>query len=225
MTEPDQRAESLPWPSVQSAPAPVYPVILRLTGKRCLVVGGGHVASRKAAGLLAAGAEVHVVASGIGADMRAVEGLASVERRPYRRGEAAGYWLVIAATGDPVANRAVFDDGEAGGVWVNSADDPENCSFLLPAIARQGPVTVAVSTSGYSPALASWLKEQFQAEMGPELAELAELLAEARAALKADGRSTEAIDWRPILGSDMLDLIRQGRRTEAKERLQACLLP
>jgi siroheme synthase-like protein len=205
--------------------APIYPVALLLGGRRCLVVGGGAVAERKASGLIAAGAEVHVVASEFRPPMRALSGLASVEERPYRPGEAAGYWLVVAATGDPQVNQLVYDDGEAARVWVNSADDPDRCSFILPAVARQGPVTVAVSTSGYSPALASWLKAEFASQMGPELAELAELLADARARLKAMGRSTEDVDWRPGLGSAMLDLIRDGRRAEAKERLEACLSP
>jgi siroheme synthase-like protein len=136
----------------------------------------------------------------------------------------AGYWLVMAATGDPEVNKAVFEDGEVAGVWVNSADDPASCSFILPAVARQGPVSVAVSTSGYSPALASWLKGHAADHMGPELAELAELLADARAKLKQQGRSTEDVDWRPSLDWAMLDLIRSGRRAEAKERLEACLL-
>lgn len=203
--------------------APVYPVALLLRGRRCLVVGGGHVAERKASGLLASGAEVHVVATEVHPVMNQLPGLASLEERPYRDGEAAGYWLVVAATGDPVVNQAIYDDGQAAKVWVNSADDPERCSFILPAVARQGPVTVAVSTAGSSPALASWLKAQFAAQMGPELAELAELLAEARAKLKAQGRSTEDVDWRSGLDWDMLDLIRDGRRAEAKERLEACL--
>jgi siroheme synthase-like protein len=203
--------------------APVYPVALLLSGRQCLVVGGGHVAARKAGGLLAAGALVHVVASEIRREMKELDGLAALEERPYRRGEVAGYWLVVAATGDPATNQAIYDDGEAARVWVNAADDPDRCSFILPAVARQGPVTVAVSTSGYSPALASWLKAEFAAQMGPELAVLAELLAEARAKVKASGHSTEDVDWRPGLDWAMLDLIREGRRAEAKERLEACL--
>jgi siroheme synthase-like protein len=150
-------------------------------------------------------------------------GVTELEQRPYRRGEVAGYWLVVAATGDPEVNQAIFDDGESAGVWVNSADDPDHCSFILPAIARQGPVTVAVSTSGYSPALASWLRAHAAGHMGPELGELAEMLADVRASVKASGRSTEDVDWRPALDWAMLDLIREGRRAEAKERLEACL--
>jgi siroheme synthase-like protein len=200
-----------------------YPVTLLPDGKACLVVGGGQVAARKAAGLAEAGALVHVVASEVMPAMRELTGLASVEERHYRRGEVAGYWLAVAASGDAATNQAVYDDGEAARVWVNAADDPDRCSFILPAVARQGPVAVAVSTSGYSPALASFLKAHVEAEMGPELGELARLLAEARARLKAQGRSTEDVDWRPVASWDMLDLIRQGRRTEAKERLEACL--
>lgn len=203
--------------------APVYPVGLVLQGKRCLVVGGGEVAARKAAGLVAAEGEVYVVAAEVLPAIRQVVGLAGLEQRPYRKGEAAGYRLVVAATGDPTTNQEVYDDAEAAGVWVNSADDPERCTFILPAVARQGPVSVAISTSGYSPALASWLKAHVVGHMGPEVAVLAELLAAARAQLKAAGRSTEDVDWRPALGWDMLDLIRQGRHAEAKERLEACL--
>ena len=203
--------------------APIYPVGLVVRAKRCLVVGGGEVAARKAAGLVEAEAAVHVVAEEVRPAMAQVEGLASIEERRYRRGEAAGYWLVVAATGDPAANQAVYDDGEVAGVWVNSADDPGRCSLVLPAVARQGPVSVAISTSGYSPALASWLKGHVTEHLGPEVAELAELLAMARAELRERGRSTEEVDWRPALGWDMLDLLRQGRQAEAKERVEACL--
>jgi siroheme synthase-like protein len=206
--------------------AVVYPVALQLRDRPCLVVGGGHIAERKARGLLAAGARVHIVAKEVLPSVRALDGVAGVagiEERPYRRGEVAGYWLVVAATGDSAVNRAVYEDGETAKVWVNAADDPASCSFILPAVARQGPVSVAVSTSGYSPALASWLKEHAAEHMGPELAELAELLAEARAKVKAQGRSTEDIDWRSSLDWSMLDLIRSGHRAEAKERLEACL--
>lgn len=206
--------------------AVVYPVALLLQDRLCLVVGGGHIAERKTRGLLAAGARVDIVAKEVLSPVRALEGtpgVNSIEERPYRSGEVAGYWLAVAATGDDEVNRAVYEDGQAAHVWVNSADDPANCSFILPAVARQGPVSVAVSTSGYSPALASWLKAHAAEHMGPELAELAEMLAEARARLKAQGRSTEGVDWRPSLDWDMLELIRSGGRAEARERIEACL--
>src|SRR5439155_24377699 len=99
-------------------------------------------------------------------------------------------------------------DGEAAGVWVNSADDPDHCSFTLPAVVRRGPLMVAVSTGGRSPALASWLKQRLAAEIGPEYEVLADLLAAEREAVRADGRSTEGLNWQKALDSDMLELIR-----------------
>ena len=204
--------------------APQYPVNLVLAGRRCLVVGGGSVAARKVAGLVACGALVHVVAREVGAEIRALEGEGvTVDQRPYRRGEVVGYRLVVAATNDGAINRTIYDDGEAAGVWVNSADDPASCSFTLPAVVRRGPVMVALSTGGKSPALAAWLKARVEADIGPEYEVLARLLADERAALKAAGRPTVAVDWKRALDSDMLDLIRAGQIVRARERLQACL--
>lgn len=123
--------------------ARVYPVALILKDRRCLVVGGGQVAEHKATGLLACEAEVHVVAKEVLPPIRALArtaSLASIEERPYEHGEVAGYRLVVAATGDAQVNKAIYEDAEAAGVWANSADDPASCSFILPAVARQGPI-------------------------------------------------------------------------------------
>jgi siroheme synthase-like protein len=199
----------------------LYPVSLVVAGRRCVVVGGGNVATRKVAALVEAGAEVVVIAPAISADIRAMS--VKLVERLYRPGDLDLAWLAIAATDDPATNQQIFADGRASRVWVNAADDPESCSFTLPAVVRQGPVTVAVSTSGYSPALAGWIKDRIAVELGPEVALLAELLSEARDELKAAGRSTEGVDWRRALDSDMLELIRTGRTAQARERLQACL--
>jgi siroheme synthase-like protein len=200
--------------------APLYPVNLVVAGRRCLVVGGGRVALQKVQGLADAGADVTVVAPDV---EPAIEPLATVERRPYRRGEVAGYRLAIAATGDPEVNQQVYDDGEAAGVWVNSADDPERCSVTLPAQLRRGRLTVTVSTAGHSPAVASWLRDRLGEELGPEYDALIGLLSEVRNEVRAEGRSTEGLDWRRALDSGILDLVRAGRLEDAKERVSACL--
>jgi siroheme synthase-like protein len=203
-------------------------------------VGGGRVAVGKVRGLVEAGARVTVVAPEVddrivamatdppadppgGPPAGTVVGTVAVERRPYRRGEVAQHRLVIAATGDPAVNQQVYDDGEAAGVWVNSADDPERCSVILPARVRQGRLTVTVSTAGHSPAVASWLRERLAAELGPEYDELIGLLSEAREEVRAQGHSTEQLDWRAALDSGILELVRAGRLEDAKERLRACL--
>jgi siroheme synthase-like protein len=198
-----------------------YPVVLLLEGRRVLVVGGGAVAASKAAGLLAAGAVVHVVARDVSEAVRALP--LTWEERPYRPGEVAGYRFVVACTDDPDVNGQVFLDGEAVGVFVNAADDPAHCSATLPARFDRGPVLVAVSTSGHSPALAGWLRDRLGEQVGPEYEGLAELLAEARAGLVAQGTARPVADWRSALDSGMLYDLRAGRLTEAREQLHRAL--
>jgi len=201
---------------------PLYPVNLVVDGRPCLVVGGGRVAADKVRGLLEAGAVVTVIAPEIDPAIAGLEGVA-IERRAYRRGDIDGHRFVVAATGDPQINQAVYDDGEALGVWVNAADDPARCSAILPARIRQGRLTVTISTGGHSPAVASWLKERLAAELGPEYDQLIGLLGEARKEVQAQGLGTEELDWRRALDSGILDLVRAGRLDAAKERLRACL--
>jgi precorrin-2 dehydrogenase/sirohydrochlorin ferrochelatase len=202
--------------------APPYPVNLLVDGRPCLVVGGGAVAARKVAGLRTSGAKVHVVASAVGDEVRTQPGV-TWDERPYRRSDLDGRMLVIAATDDSATNAAVYQDAEAAGVWVNGADDPAHCSFTLPSVVRRGDLQITVSTAGRSPALAVWLRERFEAEIGPEYATLLDILATERDGLKAAGRSTEGLDWQSALDSDMLDLIRTGDLAHARERLQTCL--
>jgi siroheme synthase-like protein len=201
--------------------SPAYPVNLLLAGRRVLVVGGGTVAAAKVRGLRAAGAIVHVVAPEVAADVRDLAD--TWEQRAYQRGEVAGFRLAVACTDDPDVNQAVFDDGEAAGVWVNAADDPERCSYTLPARLDRGRLLVTVSTSGTSPALAAWLRDQLAEHLGPEHDTLLDLLADERAALAAGGRSRPPADWRQALDSGMLDLIRSGRTAEARELLRTSL--
>ena len=202
--------------------SPLYPVNLVVEGRSCLVVGGGEVAARKVAGLLACGARVHVVAPYVGDEVKGQSGV-TWEERPYRSGDLFGHRLVVAATDDRGVNEAVYRDAEAAGVWVNGADDPEHCSFTLPSVVRRGSLLVTVSTGGRSPALARWLRERLEEEIGPEYEVLLGLLAEERETIKASGRSTEGLDWRSALDPDMLGLIRSGDVMQARERLQTCL--
>jgi siroheme synthase-like protein len=204
---------------------PLYPVNLRVAGRRCLVVGGGPVALAKVRGLLEADAVVTVIAPEVvdELDELARSGDVTIERRPYSAGDMDGHRLVITATGVPAVDEAVYLEGEASGTWVNSADDPVNCAFTLPARLRQGPLLVTFATGGHSPALATWLRRTYADEFGPEYVTLIEMLAAERDHLRSLGKSTEGLDWQPALDSGMLDLIREGRLAEAKERLQACL--
>lgn len=171
-----------------------YPVFLDLAGVDVLVVGGGPVGLRKATGLSEAGARVTVVSPEF------VDGFESAshhtERRPYRNGEAANFQLVITATNDPLVNAQVAEDARLARVWVNSADDPQNCSFILPAIARRGVIAVAVSTGGATPALAGRIRAEIANRVLTERVEQAAVeLGARRAAVHLAGQSTEDIDW------------------------------
>jgi siroheme synthase-like protein len=202
-----------------------YPVNLVVTGRRCVVVGAGRIAARKIAGLLDAGASVHVVAPQLGDEVRARRdtGSVTVSEREFRPDDLDGAWLATTATGIRDVDHAVFVAGEERGVWVNSADDPANCSFTLMSVVRRGDLVVTIGTNGRSPALATWLRDHVRTEMGPEYETLLELLSAEREAMRSGGRSSETADWRHALDSGILDLIRAGRVPEAKELLRACL--
>lgn len=215
-------------PASNSTPAesPVeghsYAVHLDLRDRQVLVVGAGVVAARKIERLVPTGAVVTVVAP------NAVPQVAKRDdvrwhQRSYQQGEVADYRLAFTCTGDPEIDAQVFADGEASGVWVNSADDIDNCSFILPAVARQGPLSVAVCTEGISPALASWLRGRFQRELDDGAAELAQLLSVARAELRAANGSTEHPGWREALDDGLLDAVRAGDSAWAQQRLRAAL--
>jgi len=211
-------------------PAPVYPAGLVVRDRPCLVVGGGRVAARKIASLVGCGAAVTVVApeahEALGlltqwGVIAAIEGHPlDVQLRPYRAGEAAEYRLVVTATGDADVDAAVYQDAEAAGVWVNSADDPAHCTFVLPAVWRQGPVTVAVSSAGTSPALSGWLRDRAAGALGPSVGLLAELVGEARRSVQAEGRSTESVDWTALLEGPLPDLVRRGDLEGARTLLE-----
>ena len=168
--------------------------MLDLTDVPVLVVGGGRIARRKVEGLLRSHAQVTVVAPRI-ADATRELPVRFVERA-YESSDLDHVRLVITATDQPAVNAAVAADATRRGIWVNSADDPANCTFTLPAVARDGDVTVAVGTGGSSPALASHLRGEIEAWLGEIGAgDAAMTLAKRRAEVHANGESTESIDW------------------------------
>jgi siroheme synthase-like protein len=141
----------------------------------------------------------------------------------------ASYRLAITCTGDPAVDAQVYRDGEAAGVWVNSADDIANCSYYLPAVARAGSISVAVGTDGASPALASFLRRRAQADLDDGVEELAALLVEIRAELRQATGTSEHPAWAPTLdwgGHDqgsLLDVVRLGGSEQAEAILRHAL--
>ena len=174
-----------------------FPINLNLDGRRCLLIGGGRIATRKAEQLLACGADLTVLAPEVTSELRSLP--VTVLERRYADGDLEGFRLVVTATADPVVDQQIFDEAERLGIWVNSADDPQRCSFTLPAVVRRGDVMVTASTGGTSPALSTWLRQQLSGIIGEEFALIATELSAERARIHAEGASTEDLDWRPII--------------------------
>ena len=166
---------------------PFYIACLRLDGRRCLVVGGGDVGLEKVEGLLVCGAAVTLVAPAAHAALAelAAEGSIVWERRRYEPADLDGSFLVIAATDDSEVNIGVHEDAEARAMLVNVVDVPPLCNFILPAIVRSGPLAIAISTAGASPALAKRMKREIAEQFGEDYARLAVILNEARGWAKA----------------------------------------
>ena len=191
-----------------------YPMMVDLTGRRCLVVGGGRVAERKIALLLESGATIEVVSPAATARISALaeEGRIRLRRRAVRTADLTGAFLVVAATDEPRVNRRVAEGARVAGALVNVVDDPEACSFLVPSVVRRGDLTLAISTGGGSPALAKKLRQRLEQTIGPEyegfLAALRELRERAQRAI-ADPEMRQAI-YRQAVDSDLYDHVVRG---------------
>ena len=192
----------------------LYPMMVDLTGKRCLVVGGGSVAERKATLLAECGADIEVVSPATTARLAALaaSGAVRVRRRPVRPSDLTGAFLVVMATDDPQVNREMAERVRGAGGLVNVADDPEACSFLVPSVLRRGDLTIAISTGGGSPALAKKLRQRLEQTIGPEyeayLTALRLLRERARRAI-ADPRARQAV-FRRAVESDLFERAASG---------------
>jgi siroheme synthase-like protein len=202
-----------------------YPMLLELEGRRVMVIGGGVVGERKIEGLLAARADVTVVSPHVTPALTALAQAGRVTRIPraYRDGDLEGAALVFTALGDPKVTAAVADEARRRKIWLNAADDPAHCSFILPAVVRRGPLTIAVASGGATPALTRALREHLDGALGPEWAALAELAAEARRELRASGRSADGETWRRALADDVRALVAARRLDEARRELRTRL--
>lgn len=206
----------------------LYPIgLIGLEQRRTVVVGGGSVATRKVTGLLAAGAAVTVISPMLSAELKrlADQQQITVIERPYRDGDLAETWLVIAATNDPRVNDQVWQEAERRGCLVNVVDDSARCNFIVPAVIRRGEITITISTGGASPALARRLRERLESLIGPEYGDLAALLAELRPQLQARFTDPE-VRLRATLylvDSDLIDIIRTNGLDSARARARALL--
>jgi precorrin-2 dehydrogenase/sirohydrochlorin ferrochelatase len=193
-----------------------YPIQLDVRGRRCLVVGGGGVGTRKVKTLLDCGARVTVVAPSASAALErlAAEGAIALKHTPYSTADVQGMFLVIGATDDDALNRRISSDAETERVLCNIADRPEACTFILPSIVQRGDLVITVSTAGKSPALAKTLRRVLEAQFGEEYRQLVDILGALRRRLLAAQHAPEAHKalFEGLIESDLLELIRNEDR-------------
>lgn len=201
-----------------------YPIMVDLRDRPCTVVGGGAVAERKVAALLACGAGVTVISPGLSPQLRKweQEGRITVFARPYREGDLTGAFLVISATDNVQVNKAAAAEAGRCGILLNVADDPQLGNFIVPSVIEQGPLVITVSTGGASPALAKKIRRELEHKFGPEYGVFLTLLGKVREQA-ADSVKTQAERqqlWEDLVNSDLLSLIAEGRIEEAEEKIQ-----
>jgi precorrin-2 dehydrogenase/sirohydrochlorin ferrochelatase len=200
-----------------------YPVNLRLAGRECLVVGGGAVAERKVAALLAADARVTVLSPALTPRLAALAAGGEILHKPvaYRPGAIGIFFIVICATDDAAVNRQAAAEARAGGALVNVVDAPELCDFTVPARVARGDLVITVSTGGHSPAFARRLRQEIEERYGPEYGAYLALLAKLRAEIRERlATAAERGDfWREALDREVLALLRAGKEREAEEKI------
>jgi precorrin-2 dehydrogenase / sirohydrochlorin ferrochelatase len=206
---------------------PLYIACLRLSGRPCLVVGGGEVGLEKVEGLLACDGAVTLASPDVVPELAeyAREGTIRWERREFRDSDLDGRFLAIAATSITDVNIAVYEGAERRAMLCNVVDVPPLCNFILPAIVRTGPLAIAISTAGASPALAKRMKREIAETFGEPYARLAVMLNDARGWAKATLPTYQdrkeffegIVNGEP----DPVELIRSGREGEVRELIEA----
>lgn len=171
----------------------LFPMFIKLEGRRCLVVGAGKVGEPKVAGLLNTGAQIRVVALQANDNVRqwAAAGNIDLELREFSPGDLDGVFLAVVATASPALNKFVYGEAQKRGVLCNVVDVPEICDFYYPAVVQRGELQIAISTAGQSPSLAKELRQQLERQFGPGYAEWVEELGETRKIIRGSDLSSE----------------------------------
>ncbi len=203
-----------------------YPVSLNIAGKRCVVIGGGQVALRKVNSLLECQARVTVISPEVCPELAglAEQDLIELLHRGFQPGDLRDVRMAVAATDDETVNRLVYEEGSRAGALVNVVDNADLSDFIVPSVLRRGDITISISTSGESPALARKIRTRLESDFGDEYGVLAGLIAEVRAELKILGLKPSAEDWQQALRlEELLELVRSGEMRQVKECLLARL--
>ena len=203
-----------------------YPVFLNLTERRCVIIGGGQIAEGKISKLLDSGAKIIVISPDATQGIRgfAERGQIELDLRKYQEGDLQGAFIAIAATNDRMVNQEIFEEAEKQGILLNAVDDMPRCSFIAPSIVEKGPVTVAISTGGASPALARKLREKMEVSSALDWADATSVLYKARQLIKDKQIAVDPQRWQCCMTDELLTMIQAGHENEALDLLMDLLL-
>ena len=203
-----------------------YPVFLNLTERRCVIIGGGQIAEGKISKLLDSGAKIIVISPDATQGIRgfAERGQIELDLRKYQEGDLQGAFIAIAATNDRMVNQEIFEEAEKQGILLNAVDDMPRCSFIAPSIVEKGPVTVAISTGGASPALARKLREKMEVSSALDWADATSVLSKARQVIKDKQIAVDPQRWQCCMTDELLTMIQAGHENEALDLLMDLLL-
>lgn len=196
-----------------------YPVSLNIRGRKCLVIGGGQVAARKVKGLLEHGAVVEVISPELCPELADLTGNREITSRirEYRTGDLEGAFMAIIATDDRRVNREAAAEARKRAVLVNVVDNAEESDFIAPSHLRRGDISIAISTSGKSPALARKLRIRLEEEFGEEYAQLASLLSTVRAEIMEKKLKVNGEDWQQAIDLDrLIEMLKKGDEEKAR---------
>jgi precorrin-2 dehydrogenase/sirohydrochlorin ferrochelatase len=200
-----------------------YPVCLNVRNRRCLVVGGGGVGTRKVKSLVDCGARVTVVTLTAAPELEqmAARGEIALVKRAYTPADLTDTFLVFGATSDTALNDRIHQDAEDRKILCNIADYPAGCNFILPSVVQRGDLQIAVSTSGKSPAFARWMRKEMETRYGPEYADFLRLMGLVRDKLLAEKHEPEAHKplFEQLVHSALPELIRRGQKNEVDDIL------
>jgi len=198
-----------------------YPIYLDIRDKKCVVVGGGDVAYRKAVSLKEAGAQVVVISPDFSKDFLKEEGITML-RQKYEERCLEGATLIIAATNDKEINQRVWEEARRHGLLVNVVDQPELCNFIVPSVVNRGELQISISTGGASPAVAKSIREKLEDVFGSEYEEYLNLLTKMRSIAMSDIKNSAKRRkvLRRLAEKDILDIVKNNGVTEAEARMR-----
>jgi len=201
-----------------------YPILLNLSGRKCIVIGGGTIAERKVSSLLDSGGSVSVIAPFITDHLRGLsqENKITFINREYEKGDLKGAFLVIAATDSSQVNKSVYEETRELGIMADIVDEPQLCDFIVPSCIRRGPLIITVSTSGKSPCLSKKIRKDLESIYSEAYGTFTSMLGNMRERVQKEIPVPEKRKkfWETLMESNIPELLKKGKHRDVEELIE-----